>query len=74
MQFGFCQQDALIQDLVGAKAVGAIFLKFQQMSVFKVARLLVPVSRHQLREHEVLVTMVLGSEHPGVWFAINNRR
>lgn len=74
MQFGFCQQDALIQELGGAKEVGAIFLKFQQMSMFKVAGLLVSVSCHQLREHEVLMTMVIGSEHPGVWFAINNRR
>lgn len=37
MQFGFCQQDALIQDLGGGKKVGDIVFKFQQVSVPEVA-------------------------------------
>lgn len=56
MQFGFFQQDALIQDLADGKELKAILLKFQQMSLLKVAGLVVLVSSHQLHGCEVVVT------------------
>lgn len=66
MQFGFFQQYALIQDLADRKELEAILLKFQQISLLKVAGLIVLVSSHQLHGCEVVVTMGIAAN---VWFA-----
>ena len=65
MQFGFFQQDALIQDLADGKELEAI-LKFQHISLLKVAGLFVLVSSHHLHGCEVVVTMGVAAN---VWFA-----
>lgn len=57
VHFGLFQQDALVQDLGDRKEVELILVKFQQVSVLKMARLFESVSRHQLQECEVVATV-----------------